>query len=159
MDVVSAFIPDLQPTEPIEPREGAFHHPTVTPQLLFRLHSFPGDPRQDVPFSERLPERLAGVAFVRVQLLRTFSGSAPLAFHRGNGIDRLQRLLHLVTVGSGKESRERNAFPVDHQVTFRPLFASVGRVPSGLSAPLFIQGAGTLEASSEARLQSIRSAC
>jgi hypothetical protein len=76
-------------------------------------------------------------------------------------VDRWDRVEHLreyaavVHVRAGEERGEGDALGVDHQVALRALLAAIRRIRPGRLAPLF---AGTLVESTEARLQSIRSA-
>ena len=58
-------------------------------------------------------------------------------------------------VGSCVPHRERDASAVDHEMTLRARFASIGRIRSGLFAP---PGAGTLAESKDALDHSILSA-
>ncbi len=155
MRVIAPLVADPEATVPIEPGKRALDHPSIAAKALARLDSSPRDTGNDTPCSECLATASKVVALVRVQLGRTL---ATPAMRRTNGLDRIDGLFqHLGVVHIGRRLGycERNALPVDHNMALRARFAAIRRVRTGFGSP---PGAGTLAESSEARVQSIRSA-
>src|SRR6185503_9909971 len=127
----------------------------MTTEPLLRLNSLAGDPRCDSPLAQNglvLP-RL--ISLVSVQFDRALAGTA---FGPLDGLDGIQCLFEhrgVVDVRGGQENGKRDTFFVDNKMPLRSLFAAIRRILSGLFAP---PGAGTIEASIAALVQSMRSA-
>ena len=155
MDVCTTLIANLQPSETVQPRMRALYDPAMTAKPLLRLDSLAGDPRRD-PSSAQCSLVLPRlVSFIRVQLDRALArtSSRPL-----DGLDGIHGLLEhrgVIDIGSCQLDRERDALSIDNKKPLCALLASIRWIFSGFFAP---PGEGTVEASIEARLQSMRSA-
>lgn len=155
MDVIAPFVADLQAAVSVEPGQRSFDNPAIAAKTLARLYASPCDTGNDASSSERLAATPIIVALVGVQL------GWPLAtptLRRADGLDGVDGFLqHLGVVHIGRRLYygEWNALPVDHDMALRARFAPIRRVRTGFGSP---PGAGTLAESSEARVQSIRSA-
>jgi hypothetical protein len=90
-----------------------------------------------------------------MQLLRPAPAAASGRADGGDAIEQQIEGLGVVDVGGRYERDKRDALPVDNDVVLRAELPAIGGVRPRLFAPLF---AGTLEASSAARSQSMRSA-
>ena len=155
MDIGATFIANLKPPEAVQPRVRTLDHPTMTTELLLRLHAFAGNSRNDATPAQGRLVLLRLVALIRVQFVGTFPRPSPRAFNRIDGVNCRLKLRRLVDVGSCQHDCERDALAVDHKMALRALFAAICWILPGFFAP---PGEGTVEASIAARLQSMRSA-
>ena len=156
VNVVPPLVADLQTPITVQPRERPLDHPPVPSQPLARFDAAPSDARGYASLPKRLATAREIVAFVGMQLLRALARSSARLTDRLDGVHGLlQELLRVVDVGRRVDHRQRDAFPLNHNVALRALFAFVRRIRAGLSAP---PGAATLEESKEAFSQSICSA-
>src|SRR5688572_16941943 len=155
MNVCPSFVAHLQPLVAIQPRVGPLDHPTIETELLLRLHTLPGNSALDPTLAQRSLVLLRLVALVRMQLVGPFTRSSPWTSDRLDGIEGGFEHRRLVDVGCRQQDRERDSLPVDHKMALRALFAAIRWILPGFFAP---PGEATVEASIEARLQSIRSA-
>ena len=87
------------------------------------------------PLLERFAASREVVGLVGVQLLRALARPATWLPDRGDGVHGLLQDLRVLDVDGGVRHRERDASSVDHNMALRSLFALVGRVRTGLSAP------------------------
>ena len=155
MDVGATFIPNLEPPETVQPRVRALYHPAMTAEFLLRLNSLAGDPRRD-PSSAQCRLVLSRlIPFIRVQFGRTLAGASPRPLDRPNGVHSCLKHRSVVDIGCCQLDRKWDSLFVDNNMPLCPLFAAICWIFPGFFAP---PGAGTDEASMEARLQSIRSA-
>lgn len=127
----------------------------MTTEFLLRLNTLTGDSRNDATPTQGGPVFLRIVPLICMQLIRAFAGPAARAFYGVNLVKSWLEHYGLVDVGSRQDDRQRDPLAVDHNMALRALFAAIRRILSGFFAP---PGEGTVEASMEARLQSIRSA-
>ena len=156
MDILATLIADAQASVLIEPSKGAFDHPTMATQSVTRLHSTPSNPGLDSSPLQSLTQSPRVVALVGMQFGWPATGVSQLTRQRRNGIDYYFGLGDFVDVGRGGVDGQGYALGVDHQMAFRARFAAIRGIRAGARAPF---GAGTLEASTEARDPSILSAC
>jgi hypothetical protein len=155
MDVLASLVAYLQPPIAVQPRQGAFHDPAITPQPCAGIDSPARNSRDNVTLLQSPMTARIVIAFVRVQLLRSLPRPAVRTENRGDGVHHRLKHLRVVNVGPRMSDRQRDATAVDHQVALRARFTPVRRVGAGLLPP---PGAGTVPESSEARDQSIWSA-
>ena len=134
MNVFPSLIANLQSTIAIEPGQGPFHHPAMTPEALVRFDAFPCNPRNDLPLFQSLPTVPKVVSFIRVQFLRSSARTtAPLAY-RWDGVDHHLQHLCIVHIGRGDFHRERDALPIHNYVAFRAGLAAIRWVRAGRAA-------------------------
>lgn len=155
MDVRTPLIANLKPSEAVQPRMRALYDPAMTAEPLFRLDSLAGDPRRDPSCTQRSLVLSRLVSFIRVQLDRALARtpSRPL-----DGLDGIHGLLEhrgVIDISCGQLDRERDALSIDNKMPLCALLAAIRWIFPGFFAP---PGEGTVEASIEARLQSMRSA-
>ncbi len=155
MDIWPSLISNLEPTEPIEPRESALHHPAVATEALTRLDPPTCDARDDAASPQRLSTAREIISLIRVQFVWPLPRASPRPPNRRDGIYCCLQQHRVVHIGSRLSHSKRNALAVDHKVALRARFATIRRVRAGFRAP---PGAGTLAESNEARDQSIWSA-
>src|SRR5690242_10342595 len=155
MDVRPAFVADGQPSIAIEPGERPLDDPAMADEPFARLDALAGDADLDVPLRERLPAARNVVCLVGVAFGGPLASAAVGLLDRRDRIKQVLEDDRLVAVGSGQERGEREAAAVDHQVALRPRFAAIRWIRPDRVAPLL---AGMLALSSDARLQSMRSA-
>ncbi len=155
MELRPAFIADRQSPVPVQPGQRPLDHPAVATQPLTRLDAFAGDPDLDVPPVQEATAARDIVGLVGMELGRAFSALAGGLPDRGHGVDQRVEDGAVVPVGAAQPGGQRNPLTVADYMVFRARLAAIGRVRSGLIAPLF---AGTLALSRLARDQSIRPA-
>jgi hypothetical protein len=153
MDVGTTFVPYKQSAKPMKPGKGSFRNPAVSAEALGGFDSTPGDARNDAPPPARLTATPVVICFVGVQFPRPTAWRTPRAADPRNSFEHLLERNRIIDVGRGQPDGERYPVPVDDRVVLASRFASIRRVRAGFFAPLF---AGTMEASSAARDQSIR---
>jgi hypothetical protein len=155
MNRLQLFVPDPQPSKALQPRSGALHYPAVAPQPLARVNLPPRYAWLYASAAKLLAQGSRVVCLVRVQLRGAPSRSASHLTYRLNGVNAAQHHPRIVHVGSALHDRQRDAFGFDHKMTLRARFPSIRRIRAGLHPPF---GAGTVNESTEARLQSSLSA-
>ena len=155
MDVRTALIANLQPSKAVQPRMRALYDPAVTTEFLLRLNSLAGDPRRDPSSAQSRLVLSRLIALIRVQLGRAPARTSSRSLNRVDGVHGLLKPRGVADVGSCQLDRERDTLSIDNNMPFCALFAAICWIFPGFFAP---PGAGTVEVSMEARLQSIRSA-
>src|SRR4029079_18633992 len=152
MNVVGTLVADLQAAKAVEPTQRAFSHPAITAQPLAGLNATAGDARGDVALAQSGAQGAAVVGLVGMELMRARARPAARPSNGFNQIDRRFEHLVVVHVGGRNRDAQRKPVSVDHKMALRARFAAVRWIRAGFFAP---PGAGTVAASSEARLQSI----
>ena len=153
MDVVAALVAGGQPAvAAVEPGEGALDHPAVAAESIFRLDPSTGDSGRDASNAAARSAKDMVVSLVGVQLGGAAPRSTAGALNRRDFVEHPSQYVAFVDVGGRDVDGEGHAMPIDDQVLFGAELAAVRRVRAGLRTPPF---ARTLEASSEARDQSI----
>jgi hypothetical protein len=158
MDVSQAFVADSEPTEPVEPGEGALDDPAVAAQLLAGVDPPSSDAADDAAAVQIGTTPWEVVALVSVQLVRALTWPTTPALDRRDGLDQVFQDPRVVDVGSGEPDGERDALAVDHNMALRARFATIRRIRADLLLGTAPPLAGTLEPSRLARDQSIWSA-
>lgn len=155
IEVGVPFVSDDEASELVDPGEGALDDPAVSAETLAALDAAAGDAGRDPAGTQVRAATLEVVALVGVELGGSFAGTASCL---ADGLDRVDgcRQGHaVVPVGARQGDGEGQASPIHDDVALGAGLAAIGRVRPRRVAPLF---AGTDEASSEARDQSIRPA-
>jgi hypothetical protein len=158
VDIGQAFVADGQPSEAVQPGEGALDDPAVPPQLLAGLDPSSGDTAGDPASAQVAPAAGVIVALIGVQLGGPGPWATVGALDRLDGLDQLLEDERVVDVGCGEPDCQRDALPVDHNMALRARFAAIRRVRADLLVRPAPPLAGTLEPSRLARDQSIWSA-
>ena len=156
MDVCASLVADGQPAILSEPCECSLDDPAMSSELGLRLDAHPRDAMHDSP--RRAGSAAPGVviALVGVNLLGPPTRmSAPSVADRRDRVEQRLEQHRVVQIGWTCSNRQRHAGRVDDQMVLCAGLGAVRRVRAELLAPLF---AGTLRASTLARLQSMRSA-
>ena len=86
MNIGPPFRADGQPAIPVEPGQGALHHPAMPAQRLAGVATFAGDAHPDVPLGKRAATARDVVGLVGMQLVRPLAAVAVGLLDRGNGI-------------------------------------------------------------------------
>lgn len=151
-DMSAAFVADGEAAEAAEPSQGTLDHPAMPSQALGAVDAAPGDPRLDRA-SAQYPSALREiVSLVGMELGRSPARPSPTLADRWYGIDHLLEEAAVVDVCRGEPHGKRDALGIGDQVALGACSAAVGRVGTGLLAPLL---AGTEALSTQARLQSM----
>jgi hypothetical protein len=151
-DVEPALVAHREPAEPGEPGQRALDHPAVAAQAFARLHTAPGDARDDAALAAGPAAARVVVPFIGVQLGRALARPSRALTDGRHGVEQRLEEATVVHVRGAEQERERDAAGVDQDVALGPRLAAVGRVGAGEFAPLF---AGKEALSSEQRPKSI----
>ena len=155
MDVGAAVSTHGETFELVKPSDRALDDPTISTEPLGRLDASSRDARGDVEDAAGDAASREVVSLIGMQLRWSLAWTTARSSH---GLDELQHrpeLQRVVDVCRSKIDGEWDALRVDDQVVLRAWFSAVRRIRPRFFAPPF---AGTLEASSAARDQSIASA-
>jgi hypothetical protein len=155
MNFIAPFIPYPQPAEPVQPGAGTLYYPAVAAQPLTAVEQLPRYPGPYASTPEPFAQGLRVIGFVGVQLLRPLPRPASPVSDRLYSINAFKHHPRVVHVGAADNYRERDAFGFDHKMALRARFAAIRRIGAGSRPPF---GAGTLNESTDARLQSSLSA-
>ena len=155
MNITAPFIPNPQPPILVKPSPRSLHHPAMAAQPLTTVLPPSSYARLYAPASKLFTQGLRVIGFVGVQLLGPLPRPASLMPYRLNRIYALKHHSSVVNVSPAHYYRERDAFSFDHKMALRARFAAIRRIASGFLPPF---GAGTLNESTAARLQSSLSA-
>ena len=155
MYIIEPLIPDPQPSEAVQPCPRALYYPTVAAQPLAVVTPTSRNTRLYPSTAKLFTQRLRVIRFVRMQFVRPLSWPASPMPYRFNSIYTAKHHPRVVHVGAAYDCRQRDSFGFDHNMALRARFASIRRILPGLLPPF---GAGTVNESTDARLQSSLSA-
>lgn len=116
MHVVSAFIADAELPPGVEPADGPFNHPPITPESGLRLDPSPGDSRSDAAPTQSRAAKTEVVTFVRMHLTGASPWTASLSPNRWNGVDHCQSHRGVMRVRSRDCRRKRYPSSVNHDM-------------------------------------------
>jgi hypothetical protein len=156
MNISTPLIADFQTSKTMQPRKGTFNHPTIASEFLTAIDPTTSDAGDDPALAESLTQWLRVISLIGVQLLGALARPTATLTNGPDGIDSSFSHLDIMHVGSRLGHGKGNSSSVDHKMALRARFAAIRWVRPGRFAP---PGAGTLAESSEARDQSICSAC
>ena len=152
MDVGSAFVAGSQPPELAEPRESAFHHPSVPTKPCAALDASSSDAGLDVAAGQSATATTMIISLVGVEFAGPSPGWSPGLPDRRDGIDHILQHDAVVDVGSRQRESERDALCVREDVPLGARLATICRVGTCRRAPLL---AATEALSRAARLKSM----
>lgn len=158
VDLQLTLVSDGQPSKVVQPCQSALNYPSVPTQLLTALNTSSCNPRSNSSLSQRFPALSVVVPFVRVQLHRSLASTTSASSKTCLFLDRLYGIYHIykhvavMHVGTGADYREWDPLSVDHKMALRALFSPIRRRRPSSFAPFL---AGTLDESTDARVQSI----
>jgi hypothetical protein len=155
MNVVESFIPDPQPSELVQPSSRALYYPAEPAQPLTAVCQAASYARLYASAAQLLTQGLRVIGFVGVQFVRSLPWPASHLFYRFNRIYAAKHHSRVVNVSPTCDHRQWDAFGFDHKMALRARFAAIRRIRPGILPPF---GAGTLNESTDARLQSSLSA-
>ncbi len=148
----AAFVADGQASVTGQPGDAAFDDPAVAAQFLAGLDADASQAGHNSPSLQ--PDSAFGtvVCLVAVQLAGLAAARSAAGPDRGDGVDQGLDSEPVRGVGRGNAGGQGQSAPVGEHMQLRARLASVDRIRSGHSAPLF---ARTAAASTTARDQSI----
>lgn len=155
MNIIAPFISYPQTPKLVQPSSRALYYPAVATQPLTAIEQLPRYARLYASTPETFTQSLRVVGFVRVQLRRSLPRPAPELANRLYSIKAFEHHLRVMYVCAAYDYRERDAFSFDHKMALRARFSAIRRIGAGSRPPF---GAGTLNESTDARLQSNLSA-
>src|SRR3954471_13358154 len=131
VDVITALVPDDQPTAAGDPGQGTLDHPSMPAEALAALDPAPGDARDDAAPAAGAAAAGVVVGLVGVQLPRPPPGTAARLADRRHGVECLLQDDTVVDVGGREQDRQGDALPVHDEVPLAARLAAVGRVRPG----------------------------
>ena len=151
VDTGSTFVAHAQPSETVQPGEGALDDPArLAESAAMRCTAF-GQLRADAAATQSVPMRLRVVGPIALNQLRLSHRGAGFAAHGRHRVHERQQLGNVVAVGARQRRDERNPARVGENMMLRPGFAAIGRVRSSFFPP---RRARTDELSTTARARS-----
>lgn len=132
----------------MEPSDGSFNHPAMTPEVCCRFDSFAGDPARHSDFGEEPSVLLRRVAFIRVESVRLVRRWPSASADVREAADEAFERDDVRDVGSGESNHERNPTGVDQKMVFAASFPAIRGVRPREVPPFT---ARTLELSTIAR--------
>ena len=153
--ITEPLIPDPQSPEPIQPSSRSLYYPTIAAQTLAAVSPSPSYTRLYASSAKLLTQGLRVIRLVCVQFVGPPSRPASHMLYRLNCIYATHHHPRVMHVGPAYDYRERDALGFDHNVALRARFAAIRRIRAGSGPPF---GAGTVNESTDARLQSSLSA-
>ena len=152
MDVGSALVADGEPSDLVDPCEGALDHPAVAAELGRCVDATARDARGDRTGAAFPAAPAMVVGLVGMKLLGPLARTAPLArAHPRHCVQGRGERHAVMAVRARDRQAERRAARVGDRVALRARLAPVGRVRPRRGAPLL---AAMVWLSSAARLQS-----
>src|SRR5712691_10217063 len=130
VNVGQPFVSNSESAKPMQPSDGALHHPASLAQSATVLGSAPCDLGLDTQGEERRTMRVGIVSTVSLHQLGLSPRSTAFASNGRDGLNQRQQLGHVVAIGLGQNDRERNALRVDEEVMFRAGTTAIGWVRS-----------------------------
>lgn len=155
MNVRAAFVANAKSPKLVQPTYGPFDHPTQDAQSAAVLGIPARDERMHPAPFQSFSVGLGMVSAVRDHDIWAALGTPAFSFNRRNRVHQRNQLRHIVLIGSGDRTRQRNTLAIGEQVMFGPEFASIGGIRARFQPP---KTARTLPLSTTARDQSSWSA-
>ncbi|SDE50475.1 hypothetical protein SAMN05421548_15910, partial [Paraburkholderia lycopersici] len=128
MNVETTLETNAQFTETGKLRMRALDYPAIPAEPLLTFHATAADTGRDAALPQVTTAACKVIAFVRMQLARTFARLSVQARYRRNGIQRALECHRIVPVGTRDRDGQRNAARIYDDVPFRPELAPVCRV-------------------------------
>jgi len=135
MNARSPFVPQIESTKSMQPRERALDDPPCPPQPAAMGPSAFGQLAGDAAPGQLVPMRLRVVAPISLDESRLPQRTTGSAAQRRNAIDQRQELRHVVAVRRREGRDNRNPVGVGENMMFRPGLTAIGRVRSSFFPP------------------------
>ncbi len=128
MDVRPSLIANAQPAELVQPCKRPLNYPPMDAQPTAMLCEALGKDRYDSKRAQCLTMRFRVISTVSLNLLRPATWASSLATNWGNSLNQGHQLGHIVTVGPGQDSCQRNSFSVCNHVMLASRFTPICRI-------------------------------
>ena len=125
MDVGPSLVANAQPAKLVQPCQRSLNHPSMDAQPASMLCGALGKDWPNPKQTQRPPMRLRIISAVSLNLVWPTTWASSLATNWGNSLNQRQQLGHIVTIGPGQDSCQRNSFSVRNHVMLTPRFAPV----------------------------------
>jgi len=135
MHVVEAFVPNGEPSIPMEPSDGAFDDPARAAEMAAVRGMTTRDQRLDAAREQGLAQAPGVIGAIALHDRDATAGTPGAAAQRRNGIHQGQQGRTVDTVGSGQDRDERDAVRFGEDVMFRTRLAAIGWVRSSFFPP------------------------
>ncbi len=152
VDVGAPLISYGETPEAIEPGEGAFDNPAMSPELFLALDALAGNTQADAALTASFAATGVIISFVGMALVGPSLQAAGLSANRRNGVEHVRKHRAVMDVGACQPRGEWNTAPVCHKMPFRPRLAAIRWIWARGRTPFF---AGIDDKSTQTRLKSI----
>jgi hypothetical protein len=149
----ASLVANGQPTEAVEPGEGALDDPARPPESATVSAIAIREDRADAPSAQFIAMAHRVVAAVTLHAAGPTARRSGTSADRGHRVDQREQLGDVVAVGGGQRRDERNPVAVGENMMLRPGLAAIGRVRSSFFPP---RSARSEELSTMARAKSRR---
>ncbi len=137
MDLVAAVGADEEAATVVEPCEGAFNHPTLSPQPGAVLGLAARDHRLDAALPDQAPILVVVVAAVGDERPRAVTWPTDSTPNSRDAVEQFDELRDVVAVAAGECPSERSAAAVYKQVVLTSCATAVNGTGADLAAPFF----------------------
>ncbi len=151
MHGLESFVADLQPSESLEPGEGALNYPSMPSKMLLRLDIAPGNAIDDPSLAQRLPATRIVVPFVGMELAWFTARATARPLDGRDGIQYRYHHLGIVNIRRRECDRNGNAPSIDRDVVFDPISSAIRVIRAKRFAPFL---AGMFDPSTQTRRRS-----
>ena len=135
MDIRGFVISHPESTVLMQPRQRAFHWPAIFSQTAsMRCPPFCQD-RLNPPLTKGQTVGLRIIRPIPLEFVRPLSWTPDFSGNRRNRIDQGQQLGHIMPVGSGDGSNQRDSIGIGNHVVFGALFPAIRGIRAGLRPP------------------------
>src|SRR5581483_688516 len=134
LDDVQAIVTYSQPTQPLQPTNRSFNHPTDSAQAAAMRCLSTSDQWFDAQPAKQMPGIVAVVAAVGQENVRLLRRPTWFAAHHRVIQNDGQDLRVIAGVGTCRANGQRDAMPVDKQGVFGAQFSAVHRAGTGVVA-------------------------
>jgi len=136
VDVIALLVTDPQSAEFKQPSKNTFHNPAMFAQTTAVFRMSLGDQRLNAAPTQRLADFGFGIiGSIRKHFFRSPSASPIRTPDRRHSVDQRDGLLRVVDVGRRVLDRQRDPRAIAGKMPFRPIFAAIRRIWSGLRPP------------------------
>jgi len=135
MDIGAAFVADGEPSEAVQPREGALDDPATRPEATAVRGATTREDRDDAARPQAVPVRLRVVPAVALQGAGLPARAPRPAAHGGQRVDHRVEVRDVVDVGGRYLRDERDAARIGDEVVFGARLAAIGWVRSSFFPP------------------------
>jgi hypothetical protein len=135
MNARPPFVPQIESTKSMQPRQRTFHDPARATESAAMGRAALGELRANPAAMQGIAMRLRIVPTVALHEARLSQGPTRAAAQRWNAVHQRQQLRHVVPIRRREARDDRNPVGVGKNMMFRPGLTAIGRVRSSFFPP------------------------